>query len=214
MNGGNRIKFIHITMWAIHIVLFITLAVLVSEYNQVAYTDDWYYVAPLLMDSWEEFVTWILAPHAEHRIPIQKAIHFGLAYISGYDFRVLIFFNLVVASLTSMLLLSTARIYRGYQHWGDLIIPLVILSPWSMWLRMSFQLQFLLSIFFVSAFLYFISKYAEAGRKKHYNLGLLQLFLCAFTGVNGLIFATVSLLGAYSFFFFGNTISSQHQNAW
>lgn len=203
--GMNPIKQDQVSrfiIWVAHIVLFIALSIFVIEYNKVPYTDDWYYVDPLLMSSWEELVTWIFAPHAEHRIPIQKAAHLGLLYLSGYDFRVLIFFNLVVASITSALLVVTTRTYRGHQHWGDLIIPLVILSPWSMWLRMSFQFQFLSSIFFVSAYLYFIAKYTETDRKAYYNLGLLQLLLCSFTGINGLIFATVLSLGSFAFFFF------------
>ncbi|CFR02275.1 Uncharacterised protein [Yersinia frederiksenii] len=181
----------------VHFLAFFALSAFILNFNKYPYSDDWAYLTPLNMGSIKEFVVWMFAQHVDHRIPIQKLLHYWLARFSGYDFRVLVFFDAMLALTISLMLTASARIYRGYQHIGDLIIPLIVLTPaagYSLW---AFQFQFLSSIFFVSSAIYFTCKYNESKNSLYLGFALLQIFLCTFCGMNGVIistFITVSIL--------------------
>lgn len=188
--------------------LFI-LTLFIFNFRKYPYADDWTYVSPLSMDSIKEFVTWLFAQHVDHRIPIQKIIQYGLVRISGYDFRVLVFFNVMIAFLASMILAAAAKIYRGRQHYGDLIIPLILINPASGYGLWAFEFQFLSSIFFMSAAIYFACRYTET-RKPHFLAAVfLQLFFCSLCGINGVIFSTVLSAGILVYFLYEAKIKNE-----
>lgn len=174
-----------------HLLLFFLLGVFILNVRKYPYADDWAYVYPLYMNSKREFISWIFTQHVDHRIPIQKIIQFSLTQFSGYDFSVLIFFNLLVGLFTSLMLTATARLYRGYQHFGDLIIPLIILIPASGYSLWAFHLAFLSSIFCVSGAIYCWCKYDRSNHIAYFILALVFLFSCALCTMSGAIFSTV-----------------------
>ncbi len=199
MNTNLLHRSTKIVLYLVHFVLFFLLAIFVFYSRIYPYSDDWTYISPLEMESTKEFVSWVFVQHVDHRIPIQKVFHYLLAQFSGYDFRVLVFSNIIIALATSLILISIAKIYRGYHHWGDTIIPLIILSPvagYSLW---AFQFQFLSSIFFVSAAILFLCKYADTQQRHYLFLAFLQLFFCSFCGMNGVIFSTTLTIGLIFF---------------
>ena len=175
----------------VHFATFFALMAFVIGYRVFPYADEWGYVAALDIGSLNDFVHWLFAQHVDHRIPLQKLLQFSLAEYSGFDFRVLVLANLIIAASASLVLAAMAREYRGYQDYGDLIIPLILMSPaagYSLW---AFELQFLSCIVFVSVALFFAGRYAKKRKTADAVWLVFQVFLVAWCGLNGLIFSTV-----------------------
>ncbi len=179
--------------------LMFILAGFIFSYRVFPYADDWSYVGVRVINSNFDFFKWLIAQHVDHRIPIQKIFHYFLAKVSGYDFRILILANIVMAGAASSALLAAAKNYRGRQVFGDLIIPLILICPvagYSLW---AFQFQFLSSIFFASISIYFSTKYAEKNKSVYFYACLTALLLCALCGMNGLL---ISLVASISIVFY------------
>jgi hypothetical protein len=183
----------------IHYSLFLCLAIFTFYFNRFPYTDDWIYIDTLNITSLKGFISWLFSQHVDHRIPLQKLIHFSLAKATGFDFRILIFFNLTLALLTSILLTYAAQLYRGKPHFGDIVIPLIILNPIAGYFNWAFQLQQLSSVFCVSGALYFWLKYSKTEEPKHFAYALLFMSITPFCGMNGAIFSTVIVAGIFFF---------------
>ncbi len=198
----NISKSISVILQLVQLTFFFILVVFVFHFRIFPYADDWIYVEPLNMNAITEFITWSFKQHVDHRIPIQKVIQFALARYSWYDFRVLVFFNIIIALFTSLMLISIAKTYRGYQHIGDIIIPMIIMSPMAAYSLWAFQFQFLSCIFFVSANIYFACQYTKTGKTYYATLSLMQLFLCTLCGMNGAIFSTVLISGIITYLFY------------
>lgn len=179
----------------INVVACFLLVRYVLDARQFPYADDWAYVAALTIDSPKELMQWFFAQHVDHRIPIQKSIQYCLTRLFDFDFRVLILFNVFVAFITAQILLSSARVYRGYQHYGDVVIPLIIMSPAAVYSIWGFQLQFLSSVFFVALSTYYACNYSLTGRLRDKFFVIVGLFFCALCGVNGLIFSSFLVVG-------------------
>lgn len=186
---------------AIQLGLAFTLASFIFSYRIFPYADDWSYIGARALGSNLDFLHWVFSQHVDHRIPIQKLFHFLLAKLAGYDFRILILANIVLACVASSLLLAAAKNYRGQQTLGDLIIPLIILCPvagYSLW---AFQLQFLSSILFASASLYFSTKYTQSNQGIYFHASMTALLLCSLCGMNGLILSLVTSAATLLYFF-------------
>lgn len=167
-------------------VLSFVILLYLFNFKFYPYADDWIYVGALKPGI--EFWDWVFSQHVDHFIPLQKAFQFILAKVFEYDFRFLVLANLVIAVLTVLALLGSARMYRGRPSWGDAIIPLAILNPafgYSLW---AFQFQFLSSIFFVAFFLYFSLLFHYRGKSIYFYAAYTSILLCALCGMNGFLF--------------------------
>jgi hypothetical protein len=102
---------------AVHYLLFLCLAIFTFYLNRFPIVDDWAYIDPLNITSTKDFISWLFAQHVDHRIPLQKLIHFSLAKATGFDFRILVFFNLTLALLTSLLLTGAASSIEESRIW-------------------------------------------------------------------------------------------------
>jgi len=158
------------------------------------YSDEWNYLQPLASASRSDFVAWLFAQHVDHRIPLQKVLQTVVLKLSGFDFRALVGVNFLVACVVAVLLMSTARKYRGRASFGDLLIPVCALSlgaGFSLW---GFEFQFLSSTFFVALFLYLVVAHELNNRPFLFDLALLALFGCAWCGLNGMVISSVLTL--------------------
>jgi hypothetical protein len=195
----------------VHYLLFLCLAIFILYFNRFPYVDDWTYVDPLTITSWRDFISWLFAQHNDHRIPLQKLIHFTIAKLTGYDFRVLVFFNSTVALITSLALTYAAGFYRGRPHLVDIIIPLIILNPAAGYSNWAFQFQFLSSIFCLSGALYCWLKHSKTQKPQYFLFALLLMAISPFCGMNGAIFSTVISAGLLTYYLlkfnFGKSIS-------
>lgn len=196
----SRCRFFSSILKIIHVAAAFILIAFAFKVHVWPKSDDWAYALALNLGSVSDFIAWLFEQHVDHRIPIQKFIQYWLARFSGYDFRVLILFNIIIAFLASWSISAAARIYRGYQHHGDLIIPLILLLPAAEYSSWAFALQFLSSVFFIATALYFACRYTRSGQTSDIVLLLVQLALCGLCGLNGAISSTVLICGIVAYF--------------
>lgn len=157
--------------------------------------DDWHLVKPLGFSNPGEFVSWLFEQHVDHRIPMQRLIQFSLAQFSGYDMRMLMSANSILALASSSLLIRAAFLLRGSPSIGDAMIALILLTPaagYSLW---SVHLTFLSSVFMVSVVIYALSRYQVFGRRRDAAAASIGLTLLPLCGMNGAIFSTVISCG-------------------
>jgi hypothetical protein len=146
------------------------------------YSDEWHYLAPMTANGGPH-VAWLFDQHVDHRIPLQKMIHFLALKAAHFDFRVLIGLNFTVAVAAALLFVAAGRVYRGYGCVGDLFIPLCLLSLGTGFSQWGFDFQFLSSMFFAAMFLFFAVK-------RWLTASFVSLFLCAWCGLNGMLIST------------------------
>ncbi|MGY2137203.1 hypothetical protein ACW9I8_11375 [Pseudomonas reactans] len=194
--------------------VFISILITIQFFVQIlppfkpyAYADDWMYAGPLSFSSTSQWIDWVFAQHVDHRIPIQKITNFFILEAFEFDFRSVVGLNVLLALASSIMLLNAAKTYRGRQSIGDLIIPLGLLhfsSGYTLW---GFQFQFLSSIFFVSCFIFFATKFAHNKKTPQIVLAALSLVACSLCGVNGMLFSTVITTGMVAWLFLNNNDS-------
>lgn len=185
----------HINLWTTRTVqviafgCFIFLAVShVLSANPFPFADEWHILAYVTGNkemSWE----WLWALHGDHRIPLQKFVQVRLLQFSNVDFRILAFTNAVFAYLATVLLLSAIRSFRGNLHFGDLVIPLLVLNPGFGTFYWGFHFQFASSVFLAMAGMSWFIFYAKTSKLLYWILFVLSLLALALCGLNGTIAA-------------------------
>jgi hypothetical protein len=88
--------------------------------------DEWEMI-PALVGKTPVTLTWLFSRHAEHCVPLSRAILLGLAKITHCDFRAGMFASAFVLSLAALALINCARRMRGYTSIGDVLFPLLLL---------------------------------------------------------------------------------------
>jgi hypothetical protein len=196
------------------IALFAYSASLVFKQPTWGYSDDWEYVNALSFSDRSAFFHWLLAQYMDHRIPIQKLIQFTVLKFSGFNYRYLIFLNLVTAATSAILFIQSAQIFRGRSSIGDIIIPLIMLNPGLPPFYWAFQFQFISSTFFLSLFLFLFSHHARDRKNLTMTASLVTCMLCAACGLNGLIIASALLLFSAAFLGACWHVNRQRPSAW
>jgi hypothetical protein len=90
------------------------------------------------MDEYDGFVPWLTHERPltfayfwgeanGHRIPLPKLLLFGLAKLTGADFRAGMYATVLLMSALSAGMIVTARRVRGYTHHADVVLPLLVL---------------------------------------------------------------------------------------
>jgi hypothetical protein len=172
------------------------------------YADEWTYRLPFSFTSVTQYLQWAFAQHVDHRIPIQKFLQFSILKASGFDFRYLVGFNFLLACLLCAMLIGAARMYRGYQSIGDLIIPLTGLCFGAGFTLWGFQFQFLSSTLFVVSFLFLAIVYDRHKNTYQLNAALLCLALCSWCGINGMVMSS-ALSAALAGYFIHERLKGQ-----
>jgi hypothetical protein len=119
--------------------------------------DEWLLV-PVLTHEQPITWSWLWSQHNEHRIPLPRLIHIGLARISNTDFRAGAFLNVALISALSAQLVLAARRLRGCYRFTDLALPLALLH-WGNYdnLLWSFQVPFSTSTWLTTTLLILIA---------------------------------------------------------
>jgi hypothetical protein len=71
---------------------------------------------------------WLWEQHAEHRIPLPKLLWMGVLRLSGYDFRIGNFLQVLGAGLVAWVLIRAAARLRGGTRLTDAFFPLALLN--------------------------------------------------------------------------------------
>ena len=117
-----------LVVWGTWFVMLVGLFAYVVRYgHNIPFYDEWVMVR--VLDGTQPIdVEWLWAQHNDHRIPIPKLILSALLKVSGWDFRVGMYFNvLVLAALASALIRVCSEI-RGRIHYADAFFPLILMS--------------------------------------------------------------------------------------
>lgn len=158
-------------------------------FRPYAWVDDWIYAKPLSFTSASQWISWLFAQHADHRIPLQKATNFLILRASGFDQRWLVGINFAMACAVTGMLVDLARRYRGRALVGDVAIPLIILNFGMGYTQWGFHFHSMSSMFVFTCFVF--STFIGVTEGSNRLVGLGGLFLCISTliGMNGTLVA-------------------------
>jgi hypothetical protein len=95
--------------------------------SRLPFYDDWTLV-PLLTGAEPLTPAALWAQYNEHRVPLPRLALYALGKVSGFDFRAGMFLNVALLGGLSFALLRTSRQVRGYLHFADAFLPLLVLS--------------------------------------------------------------------------------------
>ncbi len=121
--------------------------------------DEWAYVSYL---TGEQPVTAELlwAQHAEHRIPLPKAIHLVLSRLTNCDYRAGMVLNVITLAALAFAMIRVAKRLRGSSSYADAFFPLALLQLAQIDnLLWSFQVAFVLSTMLAGIFLLIIVRH-------------------------------------------------------
>ena len=89
--------------------------------------DDWDMV-PTMTGVQPITLEWLWSQHNEHRIPVPRLVMLALFRIFGDDFRVKMYFNVLLMAALALGLMYLARRLRGRTTLVDAFFPLVLLN--------------------------------------------------------------------------------------
>ena len=136
MNDSRFRPFVRVPAMAAVVVLaawISSIAVAVSVVGHFGlstpYWDDWNYI-PFAVGRVPITWDWLWAFQNDHRIPLPKVLFVFLFRLGQGDVRVVMFANLAILSLVSLLGIVVVRRRRGFTRFSDILIPLaVVASP-------------------------------------------------------------------------------------
>ena len=189
------------------LIVFFTL--ILPNVHVFPYSDEWEYVDGLAKTSIFSNPEWFFIQHGDHFIPIQKFFQGSILTLTGFDFRVLIAANFLIACSIVFFILKIAKQYRGKLLFGDIFIPLCVLNFGSGFTQWGFEFQFLSSVFFTVLFLYFVMSSEKSRNQNLMGLAFFSLIACSLCGVNGLLVS--SFIGVlFAIYFLIERIKKYH----
>jgi hypothetical protein len=134
-------------------------------------------------------LAWLWSQHNEHRMFLPRLIYLGLGAISGFDFRLGCYFNVLMLSGLSLAMMKAARAVRGKTLLCDAFFPLVLLH-WGQFdnLIWGFQLNFVTSVVLEGAILLIVLRCGSQISLKSVAIVSLCLILLGLCGSYGLVF--------------------------
>src|SRR5271166_657979 len=178
-------------------IVTVYLALVLPISKSFPFTDDWTYVA-VLGSGWRNVLRWVAAPHNDHRIPFIKIMQFATLKASGFDFRAVLVLNVVWGLCGALAMFGVARRFRGYSHFGDLIVPMILLNYAFGLFGWGFAAQYVMAVSSSAIFLYLFGKSIERGNSILEILSFCFLLVCALSGMNGLVVASVVSGGVFA----------------
>ncbi|MBX9400130.1 hypothetical protein K4L06_02320 [Lysobacter sp. BMK333-48F3] len=172
-------------------VFFLLMFPLLKPYP---FSDDWSYLEAL-SGGGSLSLKWLFGLHNDHRIPIQKLLHYFLLMPTGGDFRALMLLNMAFAAIAAWCWIRIARLLRdGRPSLGDACAPLILLGGGFNGVSWGFSFQFISSVAFASLAAWAAVSYLRGRLSYGVEYAFLLLILCAWCGGNGIISAAA--LGA------------------
>src|SRR5262249_32587346 len=121
-NGATRLF-----PWVAWISMFAGALAFVWRYgSDVPYWDEWSMV-PVLAGEQPVTIEWLWSPHNGHRIPVPRLLLLALYAATGTDFRVGMYFNVVVLAGAAAVLMWASRRVRGRTAIAHVVFPLLLL---------------------------------------------------------------------------------------
>jgi hypothetical protein len=192
-------RFNHFGEWSIIVFGLAFFVFLYPLTKPFPYSDDWIYIGPVL----ESRLTldFLMSAHNDHRIPIQKALHFFVLGLTGGDFRPLIALNVFCAAVSSYLWILISRRLGSSSPLVEVSIPMYTLAWGFNTVSWAFSFQFVSSFLFSSLAILLWVRNIQS-KLNEYWLIFAAIAILAFCGANGLLLSILLGCGvALSLFF-------------
>jgi hypothetical protein len=177
-----------LVVWGVWAAMLLVALVAIARYGpEIPRAEDWLLVPPLTGNE-ASLVTWLWEQNSEHRVPLPRLAYLALLKLTRGDFRAgMVFDTLAIAALAAAMML-TARRLRGRSSYADAFFPVAFLhlGHWDN-LVWSWQIQFVLSTLFASAFLLIIVIRGAELTPPAAGLAGLCLVALPLCGANGLV---------------------------
>ncbi|HME22640.1 MAG TPA: hypothetical protein VKI44_15120 [Acetobacteraceae bacterium] len=193
--SGKALSIVYGTFCGMIVTVYLALVLPISK--SFPFTDDWIYVEVLGSD-WSNMLRWVVAEHNDHHIPAMKIMQFATLRLSGFDFRAVLVLNVVWGLCGALAMIGVARRFRGYSHFGDLIIPMILLNYAFGLFVWGFAAQYVMSVSSSAIFLFLFGKSIERGNSIVEISSFCFLLVCALSGMNGLVVAFVASGGVFA----------------
>jgi hypothetical protein len=101
----------------------------IAEYaHNVPYYDEWIGMVDVLSGAQPVDAAWLWQAHNDHRIPIPKLALVALYYLSGWDFRVGMYANVLLLAVVAFAGIRVAASRRGRWSYADAFLPVMLLN--------------------------------------------------------------------------------------
>lgn len=156
--------------------------------RNLPFKEDWLMVPALFGQL--NFSEWLWARHGEHWLPLPKALYLLLLKVSGADFRIGMFANILVLAGLCLAMIFAARHIRGRKSsLADVFFPFVLLHLGHMEnVMMGWQIIYTISTMMIGAWLIIIVRYVWPLPPKIVVGAGLLLLSAPFSGANGSLF--------------------------
>lgn len=116
-----------VIVWGTWTLMLLSSLVYVSRFAyDVPFYDEWSVLK--LLGEFQPFdEAWLWEPRNDHRIPLPKLVLFTLYRLSGWDFRVGMYFNVIMLSALAGYLVRVSSQLRGHPAYSDVFFPLVLM---------------------------------------------------------------------------------------
>lgn len=162
--------------------------------SDVPFWDEWNLI-DALTGAQPVTLQWLWSPHNGHRIPFPRLVLLGLYKISGADFRVGMYFNVLALAAAAAALIWASGRMRGKLSLADAVFPLLLLH-WGHYenLLWSWQVTQLVPVAAVCGVLVVVSSYGFAPNPGLAALAAAGVLTLPLSGVPGLAY-TPALVG-------------------
>ncbi len=173
-------------VWSVWLLMLLAAGGFVWRYgSNVPYLDDWD-IVPTMTGHQPVTAGWLWSQHNEHRVPVPRIIDLALFWGIARDFRVGMYFNVLMAGALAFGLIIAAKRLRGWISYPDVFFPLLLLN-WAQGLNFiwSWQTEFFLSTALAGVVLLIIARSGERLRPAAAAATGVCLVLLALSGAHG-----------------------------
>lgn len=155
--------------------------------------DEWY-----LIPEWqasESTLAWAIAPHNEHRFPLDKLVWLGVVRGTGDNLKAPMYGTLVLMTAAAVLLQWAARAVRGKSHPLDALFP-VLLLHWGNGFNLiwGYQIGYALFVYAAAGWVWCAGRLAAGGGNRWGVLSVLYVAVVVTTGGFGLAYSPFAVL--------------------
>ncbi len=174
-------------VWGIWTVMLVAALSFIWNYgSNVPSWDDWDMV-PMMTGYQPVTASWLWSQHNEHRVPVPRIISLALYRLIAPDFRVGMYFNVLIMGALAFAMIVVAKRLRGRMNYSDAFFPLLLLN-WGQGLNFiwSWQIEFFSSTVLAGVVLLIIAQsdiQLETGTAVATGICLFLLAMCGAHGV-------------------------------
>jgi hypothetical protein len=177
-------------VFAIYLIMVLGALFCVIRYGRnVPLAEDWLLVAPLTGNE-PDLLNWVWSQNNEHRVPLPKLVMLFLLKITNGNFKAGMYFNVVLLSTISLVVLLYLRKMRGGRtNYMDAFFPILLLHIGN-WENMvwSWQLSFVLPTVMSLVFFLILIHNPLLNKPVEASISGIILLLLPFCGGNGLLY--------------------------